>query len=54
MGQQFADLPRWEFSVVENKPGEYNVIAVRDGGIRGEASGVDPDYAMSGLRDWAT
>lgn len=53
MGHRYDDLPDWEFTVVERSPGVYDVTAIRDGGISGSASGVDPDAALADLRDWA-
>ena len=54
MGLQYDDLPSWEFTVVEATNGIYEVAAIRDGGISGSASGVDPDAALADLRTWAT
>jgi hypothetical protein len=53
MGQQFDELPRWEFTVVEADRAMYKVRALRDGGISGEATDSDPDAALEGLRQWA-
>jgi hypothetical protein len=53
MGHQFAELPRWEFTVDEESPGIYRVKAVRDGGITGEACGSDSDPLLDDLKQWA-
>lgn len=53
MGFQYDDVPLWEFTLEEFSPGGYRVRAVRDGGITGEGSGVDPDALLEDLRRWA-
>lgn len=53
MGFLFDDLPEWEFSVREVSPGTYCLSAVRNGGIRGEATGTDPDAMLSDYKEWA-
>jgi len=53
MGFQFDDLPHWEFTILERSVGVYNVTAIRDGGVRGESAGSDPDALMEDLKVWA-
>lgn len=53
MGLLFDDLPEWEFTVREVSPGTYRLLAVRNGGIRGEATGTDPDAMLSDYKEWA-
>lgn len=53
MGFEFDDLPHWEFTIVEVSPGIYRVMAVRDGGIRGESTGSGPDELLEDLKVWA-
>ena len=48
---RFDDLPRWQFSIDETSPGLYAMEAVRDDGIRGQASG--PERMFDDLKDWA-
>jgi hypothetical protein len=54
MGVEFADLPHWEFTVIEFSPGGYTVRAIRDGGITGEGSGSDPESLLEDLKQWAS
>lgn len=53
MGQQFEELPEWEFTTDEFAPGAYRVVAVRNGGITGDSHGTDLDSALVELRNWA-
>lgn len=53
MGFEFDDLPHWEFTVAEESAGVYRVTAVRDGGIRGDGRGSEPEALMADLKDWA-
>jgi hypothetical protein len=53
MGLQYDDLPHWEFTVDESSPGIYRVLARRDGGIAGEATGPNSDTLLADLRKWA-
>ncbi len=53
MGFLFDDLPEWEFTVHEFSPGGYSVTAVRNGGIRGEGTGSDPDELLETYTEWA-
>lgn len=53
MGLLFDDLPEWEFTGNEFSPSGYRVIAVRNGGIRGEGTGSDPDSLMEDYKEWA-
>ena len=53
MGIEFEDLPHWEFTVVEFSPGSYRIKAVRDGGVRGEGTGTDPDSLLDEFKQWA-
>jgi hypothetical protein len=53
VGFQFDDLPHWEFSIEEFSPGGYRLHAVRDGGIHGEGTGVDPDALLEEFKTWA-
>jgi len=55
MGQQFEELPEWEFAVRTNDvEATYTVVATRDGGIRGNASGEDIDDLLRDMRRWVT
>jgi hypothetical protein len=55
MGQQFEELPEWEFAVRTNTTGTtYTVVATRSGGVRGDASGEDIDDLLRTMRRWAT
>lgn len=54
VGTQFPELPGWEFSVTKTSAGAYSVRAIRDGGIRGESSGDEPDELIAELRGWAS
>lgn len=55
MGQQFEELPEWEFAVTTRDAGaSYTVVATRSGGIRGDASGEDSDDLLRKMRRWAT
>lgn len=53
MGFLFDDLPAWEFTVKEVSPGTYCVTAVRNGGVRGEGTGTDPDALLEDYKGWA-
>lgn len=53
MGLLFDDLPEWEFTVEEFSPGGWRVIAVRNGGVRGEGTGVDSDALLEDFKEWA-
>ena len=53
MGIQFEDLPEWEFTVVEQSAGIYQITAVRNGGIHGDSTGSDFDGLMEDLKAWA-
>lgn len=53
MGFLFDDLPEWEVTVNEFWQGGYCVVATRNGGIRGEGTGSDPDSVHEDCKDWA-
>ncbi|MCP3877274.1 MAG: hypothetical protein GY701_02600 [Sulfitobacter sp.] len=53
MGHIFPELPKWEFTVTEVGRSEYLVLAIREGGIKGEAKTTNPDEAIESLRAWA-
>jgi hypothetical protein len=53
VGFVFDDLPDWEFTVNEFSPSGYRLVAIRNGGIRGEATGTDPDVLMEDYKAWA-
>jgi hypothetical protein len=53
VGFLFDDLPEWEFTVREFSPGGYRVTAVRNGGVRSEGTGSDPDALLEDYKVWA-
>ncbi len=54
MGEQYEELPRWEFTIVEASLGLYTVRAVGDGGLQAESKATaDPEAALKDLRSWA-
>jgi len=53
VGFLFDDLPDWEFTVKEFSPGGYRVVAIRNGGIRGEGTGSDPEGLLEDYKEWA-
>ena len=47
MGIEYPELPGWEFTVIEDSPGQSRVRAVGPRGVTGESSAVDVDSALS-------